>query len=127
MAVGGPLLRTLDARGPPCPDRILRDHYDRRFFSTLSALSFPRRKAALGSRRNCSRCISGRSLVGRAAADVHLYSGQLAALAGRTRRRASLALVLDTTSFSPLAESARRVRAWSGAAAGICCRAANGN
>src|SRR5208282_444458 len=127
MAVGGRVLRTLEARWPPCPDRILRRDNDSRFFAALSALSFPGRPAALGSRRNCSRCIGRRSLLGRAAADVHFYSGQLAALAGRTRRRASLALVFHTTSFSPLAESARWFRAWTGAAAGIYCRAAYGN
>src|SRR5271169_547027 len=116
MAVGGRVLRTLEARRPPCPDRILRDDYDSRFFAALSALSG---KAALGSRRHCPWCSGFGSLMGRAAADVHLYFGQPSSMAARSWRASPPAALLDTTAVSPLAKPARRICARPRAVGGL--------
>ncbi len=84
-------------------------------------------RAALGSRRDYSGRFGCRSLLGCAAADVHLYAGQPAAMDCRTWRASSQTPVLDTTSFSSMVEPARRVRTRPGAIVGLWCRPDDGN
>src|SRR5580658_3144612 len=126
MAVGRHVLRTLEARWPRCPDRILRADYNRWFFAALSALSSlgrerapPWSEAALGRRRDCPWCSGRRPLMGRAAADVHFYLGQPSSMAARTWRASPPPSAVDTPAISPLAEPARRIRPRPHAAAGL--------
>src|SRR5580658_3327470 len=88
MVVGGRVLRTLETRRRRCAHRILRHRYHPGLYAALPPLPFlcrgKKQKPLLGSRSNGFRRSRCRSLLGRAATDVHLYSGQLAAMAART-------------------------------------------
>src|SRR5208282_2225656 len=116
------------------PDRILRADYDRGFFAAVSALSSLWRERALfwteralGRRRDCPGCSVSRSLLGRAAADVHLCASQPSSMAARSRRASPAAALLDTAAVPPLAEPARRIRPRPRAAAGLRGRPAHGD
>ncbi len=81
VVVGSRVLRTLEARRRRRTDRVLRDHYDRRLYAALSALSSLWGTEALGGRSDGLRRSGFRSLLGRAAADVNFYSGQPVSMA----------------------------------------------
>src|ERR1019366_1290585 len=121
MVVGGRVLRTLETRRRRCPDRVLRDRYHGWLYAALSTLP---RKETLGSRSDGLRRASVGSLLGRAAADVHLHAGQPASMAARRRhrKRSAQTAFLDTAAVSPMAESARRIRARPRTVVGVWCR-----
>src|ERR1035438_4878140 len=131
MVVGGRLLRTLETCWRRCADRVLRDDYDGWLYAALFALSLCWAKvgarAVLGSRRDCRWRFGCRSRMGRAAANVHLYAGQSAAMPDRMGRRSSPTSFLHTAAVSPVAESARRIRARTGAADRVWRRSDDGD
>ena len=133
MVVGGCVLRTLETWRRCCIDRICGNGYDRRLHAALSALSSLWRKKTLGSGSHRRRRLGFGSMLGRPAADVYLHASQPAAVAARTRhrtrhkKRPAEAPALDTTAFSPVAESARRIRARTRAGVSVRCRPDDGD
>src|SRR5580698_1703452 len=119
MVVGGRVLRTLETRRRSGSHRVLRLDYNSWLHAPLYALSSPRRKTALGSRSDGAGRFGCCSRLGLAATDVYLHTRESSSVAARTgqrkskrqRKKSCQTPALDTSSVSPMVESARRVRA----------------